>query len=133
MSTQTSPSSLSSPPGTPTASDDSTHTSPSLFECLEKMTQSPTCISNDWIDTLADFKTNPRVMSTPPYNDGALYWVNNNNQVLSLVFPAVLDLHGKYSRLGPYFSLVGEKVNNHFLCSITELTFILETHHPYFK
>ncbi|KAG1883972.1 hypothetical protein F4604DRAFT_1919778 [Suillus subluteus] len=38
--------------------------------------------------------------------DKAKYWVNGSGDLLRLKFPARLDFHGKYSHLGPYFSLL---------------------------
>lgn len=85
----------------------------SLYESLEATIKHSSCVSNDWIDTVADIN-NPRILNTPPYNDGSLHWVDKNNELLSMAFPAVLELDGKYSKLGPYFNLTGDRTTNVF-------------------
>ncbi|KAG2336261.1 hypothetical protein BDR05DRAFT_953486 [Suillus weaverae] len=49
-------------------------------------------------------ENNPRPLSVL-MGDKAEYWVNGSGNLLCLKFPARLDFHGKYSHLGPYFSL----------------------------
>ncbi|KAG2039383.1 hypothetical protein BDR03DRAFT_847636, partial [Suillus americanus] len=49
-------------------------------------------------------KNNPRPLSVL-MGDKADYWANGSGNLLHLKFPARLDFHGKYSHLGPYFSL----------------------------
>ena len=80
-----------------------------LYRSLEESIKHPSCVSNEWIDTIGDLKNNPRLLNYQPYNDGAFYWVDKNNQLLHMAFPAVLDIEGKYSKLGPYFNLMGER------------------------
>ena len=91
-----------------TISDESEH-SP-LYRSLEESIKLPSCVSNEWVDTIADLKTNPRTLTDPPYNDRSLHWVDNNNHVLNMTFPAVLNIDGKYSKVGPYFNLSSETV-----------------------
>ena len=108
---------LSDSPGTPTASEHSpppTYTP--LYQSLQAAVQHPSCVSPAWIDTLADFKNNPRALHKPPHNDGSLHWVNKKGNLLCMAFPAVLDLNGKYGRIGPYFSLFTDQgIKVHFL------------------
>lgn len=59
------------------------------------------------METVADFKNNPRAPHLAPYNDGSLHYVDMQGRLLIIGFPAVLDMDGKYSRTGPYFNMAG--------------------------
>ena len=37
-------------------------------------------------------------------DESSLYFLNKDNELLSIRFPAILDLNGKYSRVSSYFS-----------------------------
>jgi hypothetical protein len=133
-----SPSSVISPTTpTPTVSDNSVEAQHSLlYLSLKAALQHPSCVSPSWIDTIADFKNNPRTLSNAPYNDGALHYVDKKQKVLCMTFPAVLDLDGKYGKIGPYFSLMGERnVQVCFFQSSRPFSQfqISETYHPYFS
>jgi hypothetical protein len=80
-----------------------------IYLSLQESLRHPSCVSNTWIDTIADFKNNPRTLQTPPYNDGALYYVDKKQKPLCMAFPAVLTLNGKYGKIGPYFNLMGDQ------------------------
>ena len=95
------PSPISLPPVN--QSDDSEHDP--LYKSLEAVVQHPNSISTDWIDAMDGLNLTPRSLSTPPFNDGALYWLNKDDDLLQMSFPAVLDCDGKYSKIGPYFNL----------------------------
>ena len=81
-----------------------------LHLSLQETMKHPSCVNPAWMDTIADLKNNPRVLPNLSHNDGCLHWVDKNNEILCLAFPAVLDVYGKYGRIGPYFSLVGNQV-----------------------
>lgn len=99
---------MASPSSSHTISEnDSDHTT--LYQSLEAAIQHPSCVSNDWLDTIGDFKHNPRPLNFAPYNDNSFHWVDKNNDLLCMAFPAVLDLGGKYSKVGPYFNLTGDR------------------------
>ena len=66
-------------------------------------------VSQKWMETIGDLANNPSKLSTAPYNDGSLHWMNNDDNILSVAFPAVLRTSGKYARIGPYFNLKGEQ------------------------
>jgi hypothetical protein len=78
-----------------------------LYQSLAAAIEHPNCATAAWIDTVGDFKNNPRTFHDPPYNDGSAHWIDTGGHVLCMAFPAVLDLNGKYGRTGPYFSLAG--------------------------
>jgi hypothetical protein len=80
-----------------------------LHRSLQAAVQHPSCVSAAWIDTVGDLKNNPRALHTPPYNDGSLHWVDQKGKLLCMAFPAVLDVEGKYSRISPYFSHIGDQ------------------------
>lgn len=85
-----------------------------LFLSLEAALKHPNCVSETWVETIGDFKNNPRSLPYAPYNDGALHYVDNKQKPLSMAFPAVIDLNGKFSKIGPYFNLMGDQnVNAH--------------------
>jgi hypothetical protein len=88
-----------------TQSDESNHCA--LYRSLEECLKHPSCVSNTWLDTIADVN-NPRALNHAPYKDGSLHWVDKNNQLLNMAFPAVVDLDGKFSKIGPYFNHMGE-------------------------
>ena len=54
-------------------------------------------------------ENSPRPLKTTPYNDGASYWVDKENELLTMSFPAVLETDGKFSKIGPYFNLARER------------------------
>ena len=56
-----------------------------------------------------------------------LSWVDDAGEPCSIVFPAVLDLHGDYTTLEPYFSLLDdcERSVCSFLNLLISLLFIL--------
>ena len=79
-----------------------------LYQSLMAALDMPTTAKREWLETVTDFKNNPRVLHLPPYNDGALHFVDKDGYILPISFPAVLDLHGKYARLGPYFNMTSK-------------------------
>jgi hypothetical protein len=80
-----------------------------LYQSLLAAVDLPKTAKQEWLETVADFQSNPRLLNKAPYNDGALHWVDNGGHVLGLGFPAILDRHGKYGRLGPYFNMAGDQ------------------------
>jgi len=65
-----------------------------------------------WVDTVA--MNNPRAVHEDGFKDGSMHWVDKNDNILCLAFPVIVDLHGKYGRTGPYFSLGSNiTVSNH--------------------
>lgn len=76
-----------------------------LYKSLEAAIEDPYSVSNEWLDTIAEFKNNPRVINNGPYKDGSFHWVNKNDDVLCMAFPAILEMNGKYTKVGPYFNL----------------------------
>jgi hypothetical protein len=117
----------------PTASDktiDDEH-SP-MFLSLQLSLEHPSCVSGPWINTIGDLKTNPRTLPTPPYNDGSFHWVNRQNKLLYMAFPAVLNIDGKFGKIGPYFNLMGDygvKESNRFNIQKKKLNNFTETLH----
>jgi hypothetical protein len=79
-----------------------------LYQSLMAALDMPNAAKREWLETVADFKNNPRALHLPPYNDGALHFVDKDGYILPISFPAVLDLHGRYARLGPYFNMTSE-------------------------
>ena len=90
-------------------SDDNDRQTRLLRLSLESYMHDAETVSAELIDTIADLKNNPRKLSTAPYNNGSYHWVDRNNNVLLMSFPAVLNVPGKYGKIGPYFSLMGEQ------------------------
>lgn len=82
-----------------------------LFLSLEHCLRNPYSVSSDWIDNIADINNNPRKLSgsSASYNDNSLHWVDQEGNILPMVFPAVLNIPGKYSKIGPYFNLMGDQ------------------------
>ena len=100
-STQRSPS--------PTISDKSVQEHSPVYVSLESCLHHPDVVSSDWMDTIGNLNNNPRKLSTAPFNDGSLHWVNTDDNILCMAFPAVLNTFGKFSKTGPYFNLMGEQ------------------------
>lgn len=80
-----------------------------LYLSLEEALKHPSCVSNKWIDTIGDFSNNPKTLRYSPYNDGAFYYVDQKQKPLCMAFPAVLNVDGKYGKIGPYFNLMGDQ------------------------
>ena len=95
-----------------TEHEDSPKTRTPLYQSLLAALDHPSCAKASWLDTVADFKNNPRTINTPPYNDGSVHYVDNNGNLLCMGFPAVIEHDARYSRTGPYFSLEGPQGMN---------------------
>ena len=80
-----------------------------LYLSLEEALKNPSCVSDTWIENIADFKNNPRTLPYAPYNDNALHYVDQKQKPLCMAFPAVIDLNGKFTKIGPYFNLMGDQ------------------------
>jgi hypothetical protein len=101
---------LSPAPPSPTITEKSLEDQHSdMFLSLETTLRHPSSVSNTWIDTIDDARNNPRILSTAPFDDGALHWVDRDGKVLRMSFPAVLNMYGKYAKIGPYFSLMSDQ------------------------
>ena len=86
----------------------------------------PNSAKPKWLETVADFDNNPRAVHASPHSDGALHFVDQNGDVLGIGFPAYLDVHGKYARIGPYFNMAteqGVKVSFNLYSSYALLTY----------
>lgn len=83
-----------------------------LYQSLVAAIEMRNTANNEWLKKVADFDNNPRLIHERPYDDNALHWVNKEGHVIPIAFPATLDIHGHYSRLGPYFNMEqGPKVS----------------------
>lgn len=91
--------------------EESQNNSPLYLSLLHSL-KNPNTISTDWLNTIAE-KNNPRTINKAAFNDSAQYWVDNNDNILRISFPAILDPNGKYSRVGAYLSMDNQvpKVN----------------------
>jgi hypothetical protein len=100
---------IGSPPPLEYLSDTEREDSPvpqsGLYQSLVEAIKHPSCVSTEWVTTVADFRNNPRALHMRPYSDGSLHFVNKDGNLLCMAFPAVLVLDGRYGRTGPYFSL----------------------------
>ena len=88
-----------------------------LYLSLEEALKNPSCVSDTWIENIADLKNNPRTLPYAPYNDNAFHYVDHKQKPLCMAFPAVIDLNGKFTKIGPYFNLMGDhtvKASFHF-------------------
>ena len=74
-----------------------------LYLSLEEALKNPSCVSDTWIENIADFKNNPHTLPYAPYNDNTFHYVNQKQKPLCMAFPAVIDLNGKFTKIGPYF------------------------------
>jgi hypothetical protein len=73
-----------------------------LEESLACALQHPDSAISSWMMNLEERMRHMRYSA----NDDFLYWADDENQKRALVFPAILNLRGRYGRLDPYFSLV---------------------------
>jgi hypothetical protein len=99
-------------PASETEREDSPETRTPLYQSLLAAMDHPSCAKPSWVDTVADFKNNPRALHTLPYNDGSQHYVDNDGNLLCMAFPAVIEYDAKYTRTGPYFSLSGPQGMN---------------------
>ena len=104
-----SPHSLPSAPGSPNPEQDDDEVKSPLYLSLLAVLDMAGTAKTKWLETVADFNNNPRTVHTAPYNNGALHFVDVDGQVLGIGFPAVLDMHGKYARVGSYFNMMTEQ------------------------
>ena len=74
-----------------------------LLENLQKLLNDSDCMSLEaWSESMI---TSGHFHSISDTNDEhSLYYLNKNDELISITFPAILDLNGKYSRIHPYFS-----------------------------
>ncbi len=68
--------------------------------------------TNKYIDGF-DPLTNPRPFR--PMGDTAQYWVGASDELLTMTFPAMLNMSGRFVKLGPYFSLNTASAVSHSL------------------
>jgi hypothetical protein len=108
----TPPPPLWDPAASETEREDSPETRSPLYQSLLAAMDHPSCAKPSWVDTVADFKNNPRALHTLPYNDGSQHYVDNDGNLLCMAFPAVIEYNAKYTRTGPYFSLSGPQGMN---------------------
>jgi hypothetical protein len=121
LSMSGSPETLGSPQGSPEQEDVDIQTKTPIYQSLVAALDMPHAANARWLDSIADFDNNPRLILRAPYNDGALHFVDNNGETLQIGFPAYLDVRGKYARQGPYFNMEtdhGVKVCTHSYSSI---------------
>jgi hypothetical protein len=104
-----SPDTLPSLPGSPNNEQTDVEEKSPLYQSLLAVLDMPNSAKPKWLQTVADFDNNPRAVHTSPHNDGALHFVDHNGEVLGIGFPAYLDVHGKYARIGPYFNMATEQ------------------------
>ena len=50
------------------------------------------------------------ITSPLAWDDDSLLWLDNRREKLCMAFPAILDLKGSYSRVGPYFNVKDRKI-----------------------
>ena len=66
---------------------------------LHNALQKPNCASTNHLEHIID---NGRFRHLP-CEQNTLQWVNNNNEIISIAFPAILDLDGSLSCIPPTF------------------------------
>lgn len=62
------------------------------------------------IELIKRLDLHPKTIPIPPYNDGSQHWIDNSQNICEMVFPAVFNTGGKFSRMGPYFNIDSPKV-----------------------
>jgi hypothetical protein len=73
-----------------------------LNEILHAVLRDCNCENLDmWVESIIQ-SGHFRVVSD---KEESLYCVDENDDLLSMTFPAMLDVKGEYSRISPYFSL----------------------------
>jgi hypothetical protein len=83
-----------------------------LYQSLLAALDHPSCAKPAWVNTVADFRNNPRAIHTRPYNDGSAHYVDNNGDLLCMAFPGIVEDDPRYTRIGPYYSLKGPQGMN---------------------
>lgn len=73
-----------------------------LYSSLRASLQHPSCASAEW---LKNCNISSCHFSTLSAWDNSAYWENKRHENLCMAFPAILDLKGSYSRIGPTFNL----------------------------
>lgn len=86
------------------------HPRSTLYRSLEKALTHPSSASSAWMENHdSDFL---RLRASP--NDNSLYWVDKDDHVLSLAFPAILDPEKTYNEIESYNVLNDMKVRLRF-------------------
>ncbi|KAG1869159.1 hypothetical protein C8R48DRAFT_771323 [Suillus tomentosus] len=74
-----------------------------LYRCLQAYMSSSGALTAEVCDSVP-FANNPRPMSIQ-MGDKAEYWADKDGDLLVFKFPAILDVNGMYTRIGPYFGM----------------------------
>lgn len=82
------------------------HARSTLYHSLEKTLTHPSSASSAWIESHASDLSRLRASS----NENCLYWVDEDDHVLSLAFPTILDLEKTYNEIESYDVLNDMKV-----------------------
>lgn len=77
--------------------------------CLQDILCRPNCVKTEWIQNpLSDI--NLCRMHVSDYGVDSLYWINERNEKLSFVFPAILNFKGVYNRIEPHITVRDNKM-----------------------
>ena len=80
---------------------------------LHNALQKPNCVSTNY----AEYVIDNGHFQLVPFETSKLQWVNESNEVISISFPAIIDLEGNFSCIPPnyvsWFSSIPFD-NNHF-------------------
>jgi hypothetical protein len=83
--------------------DDGVPNETPLYHCLQAYVTTPGALTAEVCDSVP-FANNPRPMSMQ-MGDKAEYWADTDGELLVFKFPAILNVNGMYTRIGPYFGM----------------------------
>ena len=86
------------------------HSQSTLYHSLEKILTHPSCASSNWMENQGSDLSQLRAS----FDKNSLYWVDKDGHVLSLAFPAILDLKKTYNKIESYNVLNDMKVSDIF-------------------
>jgi hypothetical protein len=82
-----------------------------VYRSLEAAIQHPSAVSSRWIHDFDDLHIHPCQLSSSAllYNDESLTWVDEDNRLFCLAFPAIVNVKGEYTEIGCYSDIVTDQ------------------------
>jgi hypothetical protein len=82
-----------------------------IYRSLEDAIQHPSCVSSRWIHNFDELHIHPSQLSSSAllYNNDSLTWVDKNDRLFCLAFPAILNLKGEYTEISSYSNIIDDQ------------------------
>jgi hypothetical protein len=82
-----------------------------IYRSLEDAIHHSSCVSSRWIHDFDNLHVHPSQSSSSVllYNNDSLTWVDKNDRLFCLAFPAILNLKGEYTEIDSYSDIVDDQ------------------------